>query len=92
MAGYSMDSLLVWLRDTTRLRGWDNVIALDTRQFSEGLKGIYQLNLENGVTPTVPDGSVVIPDTNISHFFSGFVSGPPGLSLRQASLEHAPLA
>ncbi|WP_122864452.1 hypothetical protein [Pseudomonas viridiflava] len=92
MAGYSMDSLLVWLRDTTRLRGWDNVIALDTRQVSEGLKGIYQLNLENGVTPTVPDGSVVIPDTNISHFFSGFVSGPPGLSLRQASLEHVPLA
>ncbi|MCF5708464.1 hypothetical protein GIV19_14340 [Pseudomonas syringae] len=92
MAGHSAESLLAWMQDTTRLRGWDAVIAIDGKAVNGLLTQAYQLGVDQGLAQPVPDGSIAIPDTNISHFFSGLVLGPPALSFEHSSLESAPVA
>ncbi len=92
MAGHSAESLLAWMQDTTRLRGWDAVIALDAKAVDGLLTQAYQLGVGQGLAQPVPDGSIAVPDTNISHFFSGLVLGPPALSFEHSSLESAPVA
>ncbi|MEX5499242.1 imidazole glycerol phosphate synthase [Pseudomonas syringae] len=92
MAGYSAESLLAWMKNTTRLRGWDAIIALDGDKVNELLDQVYQQSLAQGMSRPVPDGSITIPDTHDSHFFSGCVLGPPGLSFKHSVLEHSLLA
>ncbi|AVB14376.1 MULTISPECIES: hypothetical protein [Pseudomonas syringae group] len=92
MAGYSAESLLAWMKNTTRLRGWDAIIALDGDKVNELLDHVYQQSLAQGMSRPVPDGSITIPDTFDSHFFSGCVLGPPGLSFKHSVLENSLLA
>ncbi|SDW54639.1 hypothetical protein SAMN05444064_104241 [Pseudomonas syringae] len=92
MAGHSADSLLAWMKDTTRLRGWDAVIALDGEKVNGLLDDAYRRVVGQGLSRPVPNGSVTIPDTQTSHFFSGCVLGAPALSFRHTSMERAPLA
>ncbi|RMR04425.1 hypothetical protein ALP92_03160 [Pseudomonas syringae pv. primulae] len=92
MAGHSAESLLAWMKDTTRLRGWDAVIALDGAQFNGMLDETYRRGVGQGLSRPVPNGSVTIPDTQTSHFFSGCVLGAPALSFRHTSFERASLA
>ncbi|MBP1122688.1 hypothetical protein [Pseudomonas sp. PvP028] len=79
MAGYSAESLLAWMKNTTRLRGWDAIIALDGDKVNELLDHLYQKSVAQGLSRPVPDGSIAIPDTHDSHFFSGCVLGAPTL-------------
>ncbi|NAT27931.1 hypothetical protein F2S73_10115 [Pseudomonas syringae pv. actinidiae] len=69
MAGHSAESLLAWMKDTTRLRGWDAVIALDGAQVNGMLDETYRRRVGQGLSRPVPNGSVTIPDTQTSHFF-----------------------
>ncbi|MCJ2374997.1 imidazole glycerol phosphate synthase [Pseudomonas sp. RGM 3321] len=92
MAGYSAESLLAWMKNTTRLRGWDAIIALDGDKVNELLERVYQQGLAQGLSHPVPDGSITIPDTYDSHFFSGCVLGAPALSFKHSALEHSLLA
>lgn len=92
MAGYSAESLLAWMKNTTRLRGWDAIIALDGDKVNELLEHVYQQGLAQGMSRPVPDGSITIPDTHDAHFFSGFVFGVPTLSFKHSVLEHSLLA
>ncbi len=92
MAGYSAESLLAWMKNTTRLRGWDAIIALDGDKVNELLDHVYQQGAAQGLSRPVPDGSITIPNTDDSHFFSGCVLGAPALSFRHSGLEHSLLA
>ncbi|QWB08272.1 imidazole glycerol phosphate synthase [Pseudomonas syringae] len=92
MAGYSAESLLAWMKNTTRLRGWDAIIALDGDKVNELLDHLYQKSVAQGLSRPVPDGSIAIPDTHDSHFFSGCVLGAPTLSFKHSALEHSLLA
>ncbi|RMP73854.1 hypothetical protein ALQ20_04719, partial [Pseudomonas syringae pv. atrofaciens] len=92
MAGYSAESLLAWMKNTTRLRGWDAIIALDGDKVNELLDHLYQKSVAQGLSGPVPDGSIAIPDTHDSHFFSGCVLGAPTLSFKHSALEHSQLA
>lgn len=92
MTGHSTESLLAWMQDITRLRGWDAVIALDGKAVNGLLAQTWQLGVGEGLVQPVPDASVEIPDTNITHVFSDFILGPPALSFNDGSLESAPLA
>lgn len=42
MAGYSAESLLAWMKDTTRLRGWDAIVALDGDKVNGLVEHVYQ--------------------------------------------------
>ncbi|RMQ38215.1 hypothetical protein ALQ05_02213 [Pseudomonas amygdali pv. mori] len=92
MAGYSAESLLAWMKDNTRLRGWDAIIALDGDKVNEFLDHVYQQSLAQGMSRPVPDGSITIPNTIDSHFFSGCVLGAPTLSFKHSVLENSLLA
>ncbi|AVB20917.1 MULTISPECIES: hypothetical protein [Pseudomonas syringae group] len=92
MAGHSADSLLAWMQGSTQLRGWDAIVAIDSKAVNDLLAQTYQTGVGQGLAQPVPDGSITIPDTNISHYFSGLVLGPPALSFEHSSLESAPVA
>ncbi|MCH5512553.1 imidazole glycerol phosphate synthase [Pseudomonas syringae] len=92
MAGYSAESLLAWMKNTTRLRGWDAIIALDGDKVNELLEHVYQQGVAQGLSRPVPDGSITIPDTHDAHFFSGCVLGAPTLSFKDSVLGHSLLA
>lgn len=92
MAGHTAESLLAWMKDTTRLRGWDAVIALDGAKVNGMLDETYRLGVEQGRSRPVPNGSVTIPDTQTSHFFSGCVLGAPALFFKHIPMERAALA
>ncbi|MCI3945047.1 imidazole glycerol phosphate synthase [Pseudomonas syringae] len=74
MAGYSAESLLAWMKDTTRLRGWDAIVALDGDKVNGLVEHVYQQGVANGLSRPVPDGSIVIPDTHAAHFFRAVCS------------------
>lgn len=92
MAGYSAESLLAWMKNTTRLRGWDALVALDGDTVNRLMEEAHTLGISQGQAQPVPDANFEIPDTNISHFFSGFVLGAPALTFEHSSLESPPLA
>lgn len=92
MAGHSAESLLAWMKNTTRLRGWDALVALDGDTINTLMEQAHALCISQGQAQPVPDASFTIPDTNVSHFFSGFVLGAPGLTFEHSSLESPPLA
>ncbi|MBC3954218.1 hypothetical protein [Pseudomonas triticifolii] len=92
MAGYSAESLLAWMKNTTRMRGWDALVALDGDTVNTLMEEAHTLGISQGQAQPVPDASFTIPDTNVSHFFSGFVLGAPALTFEHSSLESPPLA
>lgn len=92
MAGHSADSLLAWMQGSTRLRGWDAIVAIDGKAVNDLLAQTYKTGVGQGLAQPVPDGSITIPDTNISHYFSGLMLGPPALSFENSSLERASVA
>ncbi len=92
MAGYSAESLLAWMKNTTRLRGWDALVALDGAKVNRLMEEAHTQAISEGLAQPVPDASFTVPDTNISHFFSGFVLGAPALTFEHSSLESPPLA
>jgi hypothetical protein len=86
MARQSVESLLAWMKGTTRLSGWDGLVALSSDKINELLHQSYLLKLSEGVLK-VPNGSVIVPESDLSHYFAGFALGSPVLNLEDASLQ-----
>ena len=87
MADNSLESLLRWLKEPSRMSGWDLIVALDGRKINIGLQldHINRLSADNDLG--VIAGSVDIPDTNLTHILSGFRLAAPMLTFDKATLE-----
>jgi hypothetical protein len=86
MASESLQSLLAWMKDTTRLWGWDSIVAVSGKAVNEGLLTVYSDRLlESGDQP-VPGGEFDIPETDLTVYLQDVVLGAPVLSFEQASL------
>jgi hypothetical protein len=89
MASNSLESLLAWMKDTSRMLGWDLIVALDGSKLNLGLQHDHIIRLSQGNDLGVITGSMDIPDTNITHYLSGFRLAAPQLSFNRASLQSA---
>jgi hypothetical protein len=89
MASTSLEGLLAWMKDTSRMLGWDLIVALDGRKLNLGLQHDHIIRLSQGNDLGVITGSMDIPDTNITHYLSGFRLTAPRLSFDRASLQSA---
>jgi hypothetical protein len=89
MASNSLESLLAWMKDTSRMLGWDLIVALDGSKINLGLQHDHIIRLSQGNDLGVITGSMDIPDTNITHYLSGFRLAAPQLSFNRASLQSA---
>jgi hypothetical protein len=87
MAGNSLESLLAWMKDSSQMRGWDLIVALDGGKLNLGLQQDHITRLSQGRDMGVIDGSIDIPDTNIAHYLGGFRLAAPALSFERASLQ-----
>lgn len=87
MASSSLESLLAWMKDSSRMLGWDLIVALDGRKINLGLRHDHIIRLSQGNDLGVITGSTNIPNTNLSHFLSGFRLAAPMLSFQSASLQ-----
>ncbi len=91
MARQSVESLLAWMKDISRLSGWDGLVALSSDKVNEVLHQSYLFKLSDGALQ-VPDGSVPVPNSSLSHYFAGFALGAPVLNLEHASLQSSDIA
>lgn len=91
MARQSVESLLAWMKDISRLWGWDALMVVERDTVSELLHQQYLLKLSQGVLQ-VPNGSATIPDSNLSHHFAEFALGSPVFDLANASLQSSDIA
>lgn len=89
MAGNSLESLLAWMKDTSRMLGWDLIVALDGHETNLGLKQDHIVRLSRGTDLGVITGSMEVDQTDITHYLSGFRLAAPMLSFEQASLQSA---
>lgn len=87
MAGNSLESLLAWMNDNSQMRGWDLVVALDGGKLNQGLQQDHITRLSQGTDLGVFTGSVDIPETNITHYLTGFRLAAPVMSFENASLQ-----
>lgn len=87
MAGYSVESLLAWMKDTPRLFGWDGVMAVSSDEVNAVLQQGYKTQLSQGVAHQVPSGSIDIANTDISYYFSSFILGAPVLLFESGSFD-----
>lgn len=86
MASESLQSLLAWMKDTSRLWGWDAIVAVGGETVNAGLLNVYTDRLlESGDQP-VPAGAFGIPETDITIYLQDVVLGAPVLSFEHASL------
>lgn len=58
MAGNSLESLLAWMKDTSRLWGWDAIVALDGQQLNTMLQQDYIVRLSQGIEHSLIQGQV----------------------------------
>ncbi|RRV03670.1 hypothetical protein EGJ27_24545 [Pseudomonas sp. v388] len=92
MASHSLQSLLAWMKDTSRLWGWDAIVALAAPQVNRGLQDVYTRRLlESGDQP-VPAGAFTIPDTDLTVYLQDVVLAAPVFSFEQASLDHTDMS
>lgn len=89
MAGNSLESLLDWMKDTSRMLGWDLIVALDGRKINLGLQQDHLMRLSKGTDLGGISGTVDIPDTNLSHYLTGFRLASPLLSFERATFQSA---
>jgi hypothetical protein len=87
MAGYSVESLLAWMKDTPRLFGWDGVMAVSSDKVNAVLQQGYKTQLSEGIAHQVPSGHIDIADTDISYYFSHFILGAPVLLFESGSFD-----
>jgi len=92
MASNSLECLLAWMKDTSQMLGWDQIVALDGHKLNLGLQHDHIIRLSQGNDLGVITGSMDIPDTNITHYLSGFRLAAPMLSFQRASLQSAKTA
>lgn len=79
MASNSLESLLAWMKDTSRMLEWDLIVALDGRKLNLGLQHDHIIRLSQGNDLGVITGSIDIPETNLAHYLSGFRLAAPRL-------------
>ena len=89
MTSHSLESLLAWMKDTSRMSGWDLIVALDGRKLNLGLQNDHIVRLSQGNDLGNISGSIDIPNTNLTHYLSGFRLAAPRLSFEDASLQSA---
>jgi hypothetical protein len=87
MAGNSLESLLAWMKDNSRMLGWDLIVSLDGRMINQGLRQDHTTRLSRGTDLGSFSGSVDICQTNISQHLSGFRLAAPLLSFGDASFQ-----
>ncbi|WP_447801343.1 hypothetical protein [Pseudomonas kilonensis] len=87
MAGNSLESLLAWMNGNSQMRGWDLIVALEGGKLNQGLQQDHITRLSQGTDLGVFTGSVDIPETNITHYLTGFRLAAPALSFEHASLQ-----
>lgn len=86
MAGNSLESLLAWMKESSRLLGWDVIVALEGRATNRGLQQDYIKRLSQGSDLGGINGTIEIPETNITQYLTGFRLGAPVLSFERPSL------
>lgn len=91
MASDSLESLLAWMQEGSRLWGWDAIVALSAETVNSGLHHIYIRHLLDAGDQRVPAGSFAIPETDISVYLQDVVLGAPCVSFQQASLDASEL-
>ncbi|MGO4325373.1 hypothetical protein [Pseudomonas sp. KB_12] len=87
MAGNSLESLLAWMNGNSQMRGWDLIVALEGGKLNQGLQQDHITRLSQDTDLGVFTGSVDIPETNITHYLTGFRLAAPALSFEHASLQ-----
>jgi hypothetical protein len=88
MAGNSLESLLVWMKDRSRMLSWDAIIAMAGNKVEDIFQATYISHLSQGTLLPVPAGSIEVPDTDISYHFSDFMLGWPTLAFGRPSFEN----
>ncbi|MBT2341799.1 MULTISPECIES: hypothetical protein [Pseudomonas] len=89
MAGHSVESLLAWMHGNSQMRGWDLIMVLEGGKINLGLQQDHITRLSQGTDLGAITGAMDIPDTNITHYLTGFRLGAPALSFEQPSLQTA---
>ncbi|BBP57883.1 hypothetical protein [Pseudomonas sp. St316] len=89
MAGNSLESLLAWMNGNSQMRGWDLIVALAGGKINLGLQQDHITRLSQGTDLGPITGSIDIPETNVSHYLTGFRLAAPVLSFERASLQSA---
>ncbi|MGN8276958.1 hypothetical protein [Pseudomonas sp. SMN5] len=88
MAGNSLESLLAWMNGSSQMRGWDLIVALEGRELNVGLQQDYITRLSQDMDLGAITGSMEIPETNITHYLTGFRLAAPVQSFERASFQH----
>lgn len=92
MAGNSLESLLAWMKDQSRMLEWDLIVALDGRNINRDVQQDYITRLSQGNDLGDINLSIDIPDTNITQYLSGVKLAAPALSFDKASLQSSKTA
>jgi hypothetical protein len=79
MASNSLEALLAWMKDTSRMLEWDLIVALDGHKLNVGLQHDHIIRLSQDNDLGVITGSIDIPGTNLAHYLSGFRLAAPRL-------------
>jgi hypothetical protein len=87
MAGNSLESLLAWMKDDSRMLEWDLIVALDGRNINRDFQQDYITRLSQGNDLGDINLSIDIPDTNVTQYLSGVKLAAPALSFDKASLQ-----
>lgn len=87
MADNSLEDLLAWMKDTSRMVRWDSIVALDGRCINLGLQQDHIRRLSQGNDLGEITGEIPVQETNITHYLSGMKLAEPKLRFDNASLQ-----
>ncbi|WP_248797041.1 hypothetical protein [Pseudomonas sp. MWU13-2105] len=89
MASYSLEELLGWMKDTSRIYDWDHLLAVSGGPLNSALQDQHAIRLSLGTAIKGISGYFEIPDTPgvvVKHHLSGCALNYPVLSFARASL------